>query len=81
MTGGLCIDALPDPAWPAPEAAARLAIVTPSHQYPSGVTLALERRLALLAWARRAGVVLVEDDYDGDSATGGPAARGPAGIG
>ena len=44
----------------------RLAIVTPSHQYPTGVTLSLERRVALLEWARRAGVVLVEDDYDGD---------------
>ena len=44
----------------------RLAIVTPSHQYPTGVTLTLERRVALLEWARRAGVVLVEDDYDGD---------------
>jgi GntR family transcriptional regulator / MocR family aminotransferase len=44
----------------------RLAIVTPSHQYPTGVTLTLERRVALLDWARRAGVVLVEDDYDGD---------------
>ena len=56
---------------PAPEAlggadAPRLAIVTPSHQYPTGVTLSLERRLALLEWARRAGVALVEDDYDGD---------------
>jgi GntR family transcriptional regulator/MocR family aminotransferase len=51
---------------PEGDAAARLAIVTPSHQYPSGVTLTLERRLALLEWARRSGVVLVEDDYDGD---------------
>ena len=50
----------------APESAARLAIITPSHQYPAGVTLALERRVALLEWARRARVVLVEDDYDGD---------------
>jgi GntR family transcriptional regulator/MocR family aminotransferase len=46
--------------------APRLAIVTPSHQYPTGVTLTLERRVALLEWARGAGVVLVEDDYDGD---------------
>jgi GntR family transcriptional regulator/MocR family aminotransferase len=67
---GLRVDALPAPISPdarvsAPEAA-RLAIVTPSHQYPTGVTLSLERRVALLDWARRAGVVLVEDDYDGD---------------
>lgn len=45
---------------------ARLAYVTPSHQYPLGVTLSLERRLALLAWAERAGSFLVEDDYDSE---------------
>lgn len=58
---GLRVDALPGP-----EHAAHLAVVTPSHQYPTGVTLALERRVALLEWARRAGAVVVEDDYDGD---------------
>lgn len=63
---GVQVDTLPTP-WRAEDGAApRLAIVTPSHQYPTGVTLSLERRLALLEWARRAGVVLVEDDYDGD---------------
>jgi GntR family transcriptional regulator / MocR family aminotransferase len=45
-------------------AAARLAYVTPSHQYPLGHVLALERRLELLAWAREAGAWIVEDDYD-----------------
>ncbi|HKV11377.1 MAG TPA: PLP-dependent aminotransferase family protein [Thermoanaerobaculia bacterium] len=45
---------------------ARLAYVTPSHQYPLGVTLSLERRLALLAWAGRAGSWIVEDDYDSE---------------
>ena len=45
---------------------ARLAYVTPSHQYPIGVTLSLERRLALLAWAERAGSWIVEDDYDSE---------------
>jgi len=64
---GLRADLLPDPADPdAPEAAPRLAVVTPSHQYPTGVTLSLDRRLQLLDWARRARVLLVEDDYDGD---------------
>src|SRR5262245_40607481 len=43
---------------------ARLAYVTPSHQYPLGVTLSLPRRLALLAWARAAGAWVLEDDYD-----------------
>lgn len=63
---GIQIDALPQPNAQGSEAAARLLIVTPSHQYPTGVTLSLERRMALIEWSRRAGVTLVEDDYDGD---------------
>jgi GntR family transcriptional regulator/MocR family aminotransferase len=43
---------------------ARLAVVSPSHQYPTGATLAAPRRAALLDWARRAGAWIVEDDYD-----------------
>lgn len=45
---------------------ARLAYVTPSHQYPLGTTLSLERRLALLDWARRQGAWILEDDYDSE---------------
>ena len=41
----------------------RLAYVTPCHQFPSGVILPLERRLALLRWASRVGAWVVEDDY------------------
>lgn len=48
-----------------PERAA-LAVVTPSHQFPTGTILSLARRLALLDWARRANAVIVEDDYDGE---------------
>ncbi|MEO8201953.1 MAG: PLP-dependent aminotransferase family protein [Gemmatimonadota bacterium] len=48
------------------EPAARLAYVTPSHQYPSGGLMSLERRQALLAWAQRADGWVIEDDYDGD---------------
>ena len=44
----------------------RLAYVTPSHQYPTGVTLSLARRLELLAWAERSNGWIVEDDYDGE---------------
>jgi len=44
--------------------AARLAYVTPSHQFPLGVQMTLPRRQALLAWARRARAWIVEDDYD-----------------
>ena len=43
---------------------ARLAVVSPSHQYPTGATLSAARRSALLEWARRAGAWIVEDDYD-----------------
>jgi GntR family transcriptional regulator/MocR family aminotransferase len=45
---------------------ARLAYVTPSHQYPLGVPMSLPRRLALLGWASRAGAWVVEDDYDSE---------------
>lgn len=44
----------------------RLAYVTPSHQYPTGVTLSLARRLELLDWAERHDSWIVEDDYDGE---------------
>jgi GntR family transcriptional regulator/MocR family aminotransferase len=54
---GLVVDGLSDEA---------AAIVTPAHQYPLGVTLSPSRRTGLLAWARRTGAVLVEDDYDGE---------------
>jgi GntR family transcriptional regulator / MocR family aminotransferase len=45
---------------------ARLMFVTPSHQFPTGAILPLQRRLALLDWARRQNAVIVEDDYDGE---------------
>ncbi|MCK6189696.1 PLP-dependent aminotransferase family protein [Pseudomonas sp. EYE_354] len=44
----------------------RLAYVTPSHQYPTGVVMSLARRLELLAWAERTGGWIIEDDYDGE---------------
>jgi GntR family transcriptional regulator / MocR family aminotransferase len=46
--------------------AARIAYVTPSHQFPLGVTMSLPRRLALLEWARTTGTYVVEDDYDSE---------------
>ncbi|MBO0816719.1 MAG: PLP-dependent aminotransferase family protein, partial [Actinobacteria bacterium] len=45
---------------------ARIAYVTPSHQFPLGVTMSLPRRLALLEWAREADAYVVEDDYDSE---------------
>lgn len=44
----------------------RLAYVTPSHQYPTGVVMSLARRLELLAWAEGSQGWIVEDDYDGE---------------
>jgi hypothetical protein len=51
-TGGLVVDALP-------ERPVALAYVTPSHQYPTGFTLAAARRGALIAWARRVGCYIL----------------------
>jgi GntR family transcriptional regulator / MocR family aminotransferase len=45
---------------------ARVAFITPSYQAPLGVTLTLERRLALLDWAQRADAWVLEDDYNGE---------------
>jgi GntR family transcriptional regulator/MocR family aminotransferase len=45
---------------------ARFAVVTPSHQSPMGVTLSLERRMALLDWAKANGSWVIEDDYDSE---------------
>jgi GntR family transcriptional regulator/MocR family aminotransferase len=45
---------------------ARAAYVSPSHQYPLGVTMSLPRRLALLDWAKRTQAWLFEDDYDSE---------------
>ena len=55
---GLCVDRLP--------ADADLICVCPSHQFPLGMTMSAERRAALVAFARRRGAVVVEDDYDGE---------------
>jgi GntR family transcriptional regulator / MocR family aminotransferase len=45
---------------------ARLAYVTPAHQFPVGTCMSLTRRLALLEWARTTGALILEDDYDGE---------------
>ncbi len=45
---------------------ARLASVTPSHQFPLGVTMSLNRRLELLDWAAERGSWILEDDYDSE---------------
>jgi GntR family transcriptional regulator / MocR family aminotransferase len=41
-------------------------VVTPAHQYPTGVVMSAERRRALVTWARERGALIVEDDYDAE---------------
>ena len=63
--------------WPG----ARMAVVTPTHQFPTGVCMPLARRQALLQWARTHDAWVVEDDYDGEFQYGkhdGKAQRVPA---
>jgi GntR family transcriptional regulator / MocR family aminotransferase len=45
---------------------ARIVYVTPSHQFPLGITMSLERRLNLLEWAGANNAWIVEDDYDSE---------------
>ena len=45
---------------------ARAALVTPSHQFPLGVTMSAMRRLQLLEWAKSTGSWIIEDDYDSE---------------
>ena len=45
---------------------ARAAFVSPSHQFPLGVTMSASRRLRLIEWAQRSGAWIIEDDYDSE---------------
>jgi GntR family transcriptional regulator/MocR family aminotransferase len=58
----------------------RLAYVTPSHQFPTGVVLPIGRRLELLDWASRVGAFIVEDDYDGEYRYDGPPLQALTGL-
>jgi GntR family transcriptional regulator/MocR family aminotransferase len=58
---GLIVSALPEGGRPV-----RLVYVTPSHQFPTGAVMSASRRYALLAWARRRGAHVLEDDYDSE---------------
>ena len=49
----------------------KLLYLTPSHQFPTGVTLSLARRLLLLQWAQQTGTLIIEDDYDSEYRYGG----------
>ena len=45
---------------------ARAVVVTPAHQWPTGMVLGPERRLALIAWAAAHDGMIIEDDYDAE---------------
>lgn len=57
-----------------------LLYVTPSHQFPTGATMTLTRRLALLQWAEETDSYIVEDDYDSDFRYDGPPLTALAGL-
>ncbi len=57
---GLQTDALPTGRIPG------FVYVTPSHQFPLGVTMPIQRRVGLLEYAQRSGAYIVEDDYDSE---------------
>ena len=50
---------------------AQAVYITPSHQYPLGVTMTATRRMMLLNWAARSGAWIIEDDYDSEYRLGG----------
>jgi GntR family transcriptional regulator/MocR family aminotransferase len=50
----------------------RLVHLTPSYQFPTGITMSLARRLEVLAWVRRTGALIFEDDYDSGYRYAGP---------
>jgi GntR family transcriptional regulator/MocR family aminotransferase len=56
------------PSRPAP----RIIYVTPSHQFPLGVTMSLKRRKALLQYAQTSGAYILEDDYNAEFRFSGP---------
>jgi len=66
---GMEVERLPAGRRPAP--APRLAVLTPSHQFPLGSVLSLQRRLALLRYAQANDMWVLEDDYDGEFRYGG----------
>lgn len=59
---------------------ARAAYVTPSHQFPTGVTMSMARRGALLGWAHASGAWIIEDDYDSEFRYAGPPLTALAGL-
>ncbi|MEI2298544.1 MocR-like pyridoxine biosynthesis transcription factor PdxR [Ensifer sp. MJa1] len=59
---------------------ARAVYVTPSHQFPTGVRMAMTRRAALIEWAEAADAFIFEDDYDSEFRYSGPPLTALAGL-
>ena len=59
---------------------ARLVYVTPSHQYPLGHTMSLDRRIELLQWAEESRAWIIEDDYDSEYRFAGRPLEALAGL-
>jgi GntR family transcriptional regulator/MocR family aminotransferase len=59
---------------------AKAAYVMPSHQFPTGVSMTMQRRIALLNWAREADAWIIEDDYDSEFRYAGPPLTALAGL-
>lgn len=59
---------------------AKAAYVTPSHQFPTGVHMGMDRRVALIEWAEAAGAWIFEDDYDSEYRYSGPPLTALAGL-
>jgi GntR family transcriptional regulator/MocR family aminotransferase len=51
--------------------ASRLAIITPSHQFPLGITMSAGRRMEFIYWAQKNNGWIIEDDYDSEFRYGG----------
>ncbi len=62
------------------EPRAKGAYVTPSHQFPTGVTMGMDRRVALIEWAEATGSWVFEDDYDSEFRYSGPPLTALAGL-
>lgn len=80
---GLCVGKINSMLRPQKEGGgpAKLVYVTPSHQFPTGVTLSLERRFELMNWAENEGAYIIEDDYDSEYRYVGHKVSALAGLG
>lgn len=83
---GMCVDEIGKSNTSIPEHGQKqlhkpkLVYVTPSHQFPFGSTMSLNRRMKLLNWAKSNDVIIIEDDYDSEYRYVGPKLSALAGL-